>query len=159
MYIVNPYAHGRYDGWRTASDTVHQFYFTASADSYAHRTFSDSSAMGVIAVAIYQEKERSQPLYEPKGLDSAPAAESSAKSQAGAARKESAGTGFGDKRYSPATKVAFEPEPTPVQKTLVKYEWREVLCRKGIIDCRQEPENRLWGEDEYAPYPPEFPRN
>jgi hypothetical protein len=162
MYIVNGYEHGKYDGWRTASDQVHKFYFTDTADSYAMRTFSDSTAMGVIAVAIYLEKERPKLWYEQKRLDSAPAApsaESSAKGKTGAARDESAGTGFGDEQYSPVIRVAFEPDLTPVQKTLVKYEWREVLCRKGILNCRQEPKNRLWDEDEYAPYPPGYPRN
>jgi len=162
MYIVNGYEHGKYDGWRTASDKVHKFYFTDMGDSYAMRTFSDSTAMGVIAVAIYREKERPRLSYEQKRRDSAPAApsaESSVKSKAGTARDESAGTGFGDKQYSPVIRVAFEPDPTPVQKTLVKYEWREVLCRKGILSCKQEPKNRLWDEDEYAPYPPGYPRN
>jgi hypothetical protein len=164
MYIVNGYEHGRYDGWRTASDKVNKFYFTDTADSYAMRTFSDSTAMGIIAVAIYREKERPKPLYEQKRLDNTPAAPSagsSARSKAGAARDESAGTGFGDEQYSPTLRVAFEPCLTPVQKTLVKYEWREVLCRKGILNCRQEPKNRLWDEDEYvyAPYPPGYPRN
>ena len=123
---------------------------------------TDSTAMGVIAVAIYREKERPKLLYEQKRLDNAPAApsaESSARSKTGAARDEGAGTGFGDEQYSPVIRVAFEPDLTPVQKTLVKYEWREVLCRKGILNCRQEPKNRLWNEDEYAPYPPGYPRN
>jgi hypothetical protein len=162
MYIVNGYEHGKYDGWRTASDQVHKFYFTDTADSYAMRTFGDSTAMGVIAVAIYREKERPRLLYEQKRLDKAPAspsAESSAKGKAGVAKDEGAGTGFGDAQYSPVIRVAFEPDPTPVQTTLVKYEWREVLCRKGILSCRQEPKNRLWDEDEYAPYPPGYPRN
>ncbi len=162
MYIVNAYEHGKYDGWRTASDKVHKFYFTETADSYAVRTFSDSTAMGVIAVAIYREKERPKLLYEQKRLDNAPAApsaESSTRGKAGAARDESAGTGFGDEQYSPVIRVAFEPNLMPVQKTLVKYEWREVLCRKGILNCRQEPKNRLWDEDEFAPYPPGYPRN
>ena len=162
MYIVNGYEHGKYDGWRTASDKVHKFYFTDIADSYAMRTFSDSSAMGVIAVAIYREKERPKLLYEQKRLDNAPAApsaETSSRGKAEATRDESAGTGFGDEQYSPVIRVAFEPELTPVQKILVKYEWREVLCRKGILICRQEPKNRLWDEDEYAPFPPGYPRN
>jgi len=162
MYIVNGYEHGRYDGWRTASDKVHKFYFTDMSDSYAMRTSSDSTAMGVIAVAIYREKERPKLLYEQKRLDKAPAApsaENSTRGKGGAARDESAGTGFGDERYSPVIGVAFEPDPTPVQKTLVKYEWREVLCRKGILSCGREPQNRLWDEDEYAPYPPGYPRN
>ena len=162
MYIVNGYEHGKYDGWRTSSDKVHKFYFTDTADSYAMRTFSDSTAMGVVSVAIYREKEQPKLLYEQKRLDKAPAApsvESSAKGKAGAARDERAGTGFGDEQYSPVIRVAFEPELTPIQKTLVKYEWREVLCRKGILNCGQEPKNRLWDEDEYAPYPPGYPRN
>jgi hypothetical protein len=162
MYIVNGYEHGKYDGWRTASDQVHKFYFTDTADSYAMKTFSDSTAMGVIAVAIYQEKERPKLLYEQKRLDNAPpapSAGSSAMGKAGAAKDESAGTGFGSEQYSPVVRVAFEPDLTPVQKTLVKYEWREVLCRKGTLNCRQEPKNRLWDEDEYAPYPPGYPRN
>ena len=162
MYVINGYEHGKYDGLRTASDNVHKFYFTDTGDSYAMRTFNDSTAMGIIAVAVYREKERPKLLHEQKRLDSAPAApsaESSARSKAGAARDESAGTGFGNEQYSPTLRVAFEPEPTPSQKTLVKYEWREVLCRKGILTCRQEPKNRLWDEDEYAPSPPGYPRN
>jgi hypothetical protein len=162
MYIVNGYEHGQYDGWRTASDKVNQFYFTDMADSYAMRTFSDSTAMGIIGVAVYREKERSKPLYERKRQDNTsavPSPESSARSKAGAAKGESAGTGFGDEQYSPTIKVAFEPECTPIQKMLVKYEWREVLCRKGILNCMQGPKNRLWDEDEYAPFPPGYPRN
>ncbi len=162
MYIVNSYEQGRYDGWRTARDTVHTFYFTDTADSYAMSTFSDSSSMGLIAVAVYREKERPKLLYEQKSLGKAPAApsaESSARSKAGAAKDESASTGFGDKQYSPTIKVDFEPEGAPAMKTLIKYEWREVLCRKGILACGQEPGNRLWNEDEYAPYPPGVRRN
>jgi hypothetical protein len=162
MYIVNGYEYGKYDGWRTSSNQVHKFYFTDTADSYAMRTFSDSTAMGIIAVAVYREKERPRLLHEQRRMNHAPAApsaESSVKGKAGAARDESAGTGFGDEQYSPVIRVAFEPELTPIQKTLVKYEWREVLCRKGILNCRLEPKNRIWDENEYAPFPPGYPRN
>ena len=162
MYLVNGYEHVRYDGWRTGKDTVHKFYFTDMADSYAMRTFSDSTSMGVIAVAIYREKERPKSQYENRRQESTPAGPSSdisARSRSGAAREEAAGTGFGDPQYSPAIRVAFDPEPNPVQRILVKYEWREVLCGKGILTCRQEPGNRLWDEDEYAPFPPGYPKN
>ena len=159
MYIVNSYGHGRYDGWRTTSKKVHKFYFTDMGDSYAMRTFSDSSAMGVIAVAVYREKERSQPLYEQKRLEKAPSAESASPGKTKAFGDERAGTGFGDEHYSPTIRVAFNPEKRPFQKTLIKYEWHEVLCRKGILSCRAEPPNRLWDEAEYAPYPPGNARN
>ena len=157
MYILNSYERATYEGWRTDSDTVHRFYFTNMADSYSVRTFEDSTAMGVIAVAVYREKERPQPLYHGKRLQPSAAAPSADSSKAGKpAMEESSGTGFGDEQYSPAVKVAFEPVGTPVQKTLVKYEWREVLCKKGILNCRQEPRNRLWDGDDYAPFPPGY---
>jgi hypothetical protein len=161
MYIVNSYEQGAYDGWRTAGDRVHKFYFTAMADSYAMRTFGDATAMGIIAVAVYREKKQPQPLYEQERRVSRPAAPSAgraAEGKAGIARNESAGTGFGGEQYSPTIRVAFEPVSTPIQKTLIKYEWREVLCRKGVLDCR-EARNRLWEEDAYAPVPPGYKRD
>lgn len=161
MYIVNSYEQGEYDGWRTASDRVHKFYFTDMADSYAMRTFGDSTAMGVIAVAVYREKEQPQPRYEQERRvyrPAAPSAENSARGKAGMAKDESAGTGFGDEHYSPTIRVAFEPASAPIQKTLIKYEWREVLCRKGILNCK-EARNRLWEEDAYAPFPPGHERD
>ena len=162
MYLVNAYEHARYDGWRTTDNEVHRFYFTEPADSYSVRTFADSSAMGVIAVAVYREKDRPEPLFDMSRKEASPAAPSmgSAAQNRGKARSsESAGTGFGDSRYSPVVRVEFEPENVPVQKTLVKYEWHETLCKKGILQCGRERKNRLWDNDGYAPYPPGHPRS
>ncbi len=162
MYIVNGYDSARYDGWRTGQDQVHKFYFTEPADSYSVRTFEDSSAMGVIAVAIYREQERPKSLYEGNKSEVAPAAPSAgsaARSKGKMLADESAGTGFGDAQYSPVVNVQFEPERVPVRKILVKYEWRDVLCRKGLLRCGQDTGNRLWDEDEYAPVPPGYPGN
>lgn len=162
MYIVNPYESTRYDGWRTTESEVHRFYFTEPADSYSVRTFADSSAMGVIAVAVFREKERPQSLLEQKRSEAAPAApsmEGARRGQGKALADESAGTGFGEAQYSPVVRVEFEPERMPIQKTLVKYEWRETLCRKGILQCGQNRKNRLWDQEAYAPYPPGYPGN
>jgi hypothetical protein len=160
MYIVGGNEENRYDGWRTSENTVNRFTFTGAVDSYARKTFNDSSAMGVIAVAVYREKSGPQPLSQMKNQKSLPASPSADRAVSGAAsesvRDESAGTGFGDEQYSPVVRVAFEPERQPMQKTLVKYEWRDVLCRKGILSCGQERRNRLWDEGEYAPYPPGY---
>ncbi len=159
MYLVDPYGQGQYDGWRTDKDTVHRFYFTDPGDSYSQRTFNDASAMGVIAAAVFREKDRPRVLSELKkgeASPAAPSAESASRSKSFSARDEAAGTGFGDERHSPVVRVAFDPEPAPVQKTLIKYEWREVLCKKGILRCGQETGNRLWDDDAYAPLPPGY---
>jgi len=155
MYIVEPYGQARLEGWRTSNEMVNRFYFTSSADSYSVSTFSDTSAMGVIAVAVFREKQRPVVIYEqersPGKAQGAPAAP---RSEAKRAERDEAGTGFGNEHYAPVVKVEFEPEGLPVEKILVKYEWRNELCKKGIIQCRPEARNRLWDRDEYAPYPP-----
>jgi hypothetical protein len=70
--------------------------------------------------------------------------------------EDSAGTGFGDVRYSPVMTVQFDPEDRPLRKTLIKYAWRETLCKNGILTCGQEWGNRLWDSKGYAPYPPGY---
>ena len=162
MYIVNAYESARYDGWRTSDSEVHRFYFTEPADSYSVRTFSDASAMGVIAVAVYRQKDRPMPqpeLSRSEAAPSAPSMDSAGRGMGNANAEKSAGTGFGEARSAPVVRVEFEPESTPVQKTLVKYEWRETLCRKGVLNCGQEKKNRLWDNEGYAPYPPDHPRS
>ncbi len=138
---------------------MHRFYFTSPPDSYSLKTFGDASAMGVIAVAVYREKERPQPRLEQKKSEIAPSAKGAARSMAPGPAENRAGTGFGEGSYSPVIKVAFEPERTPVRKTLLKYEWRETLCRKGLLRCGQEEANRLWDQNGYAPYPPGYRKN
>jgi hypothetical protein len=159
MYIVDSYGYGEYGGWRTDGDRVHKFYFTAVADSYAIRTFGDSSAMGIIAVAVYREREKPRLQYEQERRVYEPATpppDLSTQENAQAAGDEGAGTDFGSEQYSSTIRVTFMPESAPIQKTLFKYEWREVLCRKGILSRKREARNRLWDEDSYAPFPPGY---
>ncbi|HMK42955.1 MAG TPA: hypothetical protein VK445_02335, partial [Dissulfurispiraceae bacterium] len=159
MYILDGYGSARLDGWRTDNQTVHRFYFTEVADSYALTTFNDTSAMGVIAVAAYREKERPRSMMSAPGAASAPAdAENAGKRSAALAYEKKAGTGFGDPLHAPVVTVAFEPEATPMQKTLFKYEWHEVLCRQGLLKCGPDHGNRLWDDGQYAPFPPNYPR-
>jgi hypothetical protein len=159
MYIVDPYGSARLDGWRTDNDTVHRFYFTDVKDSYTVRTFADTSAMGVIAVAIFREKERPELFYDQQtGKEkTVPAPGAAARGEMKKQESDIAGTGFGDNKYSPVVQIEFEPEAVPCEKVLIKYEWREVLCSKGLLNCRTEGRNRLWDDNiEYAPYPPGY---
>jgi len=155
LYVLEPYTSAVYDGWRTSQNQVNRFYFTNAPDSYAG-AWGDYSAMGVIALAVFQGKRPPEPPIlmerrdEKEGLrKGAPAP--GAKMRAG----EQPGTGYGEDKYSPSYRVEFEAEDFAAESYFLKYEWRETLCRKGIIDCR-EPHNRFWPDDrrEYAPPPP-----
>lgn len=153
MYVLEPYGSGLYEGWRTAKNQVNRFYFTEAPDSYAG-AWGDYSAMGVIAVAVFPEKRPLEPLYERREHK-----DSMKRTDPMMPMTPQPGTGFGEGKYSPSVRVEFDPEDFPAEKHFLKYEWRETLCRKGIIDCRPPhnpyPHNRFWDDrSDYAPYPP-----
>ncbi len=183
-YVLSPYESQEFSGWRTSLADVHEFYFTEWEDSYAE-AFGDRSARGVIAVAVYQEKEsariaqrlaqeaerqkRAQPPFRGDKDDSAagnraapatqaPLPDSTAgalESRDAKAERSEPGTGYGEVRNEPAVRVAFDAEARPSSRVFLKYEWRETLCRKRILDC-SEPANRFWPDDalSFAPPPP-----
>jgi hypothetical protein len=164
MYIIRPYETNTFEGWRTSMDRTNRFYFTEQSDSYAEKVFSDASAMGTIALAVYMEKfpeimpypGRSSQMKEAPAA-AAPYAPSESHSSDRAERKKSeqAGTGFGETTYSPAYVVQFESECVAADKIVLKYEWRSELCRRGIITCG--PKNRFWPDNhEFAPIPRDF---
>jgi hypothetical protein len=156
MYIVGPEDFVKLEGWRTDDAAVHKFYFTDVTDSYSVRTFGDTSAMGVIGVAVFREKDRPAIFHDRTLGENYPAPSAGAPGERSSKRykSESAGTGFGDRKYSPVVRVEFAPESIPIEKILLKYEWRDVLCKKGLLNCGQAEGNRLWDEYGYAPFPP-----
>ncbi|MDU9050606.1 MAG: hypothetical protein Q3M30_17300 [Candidatus Electrothrix sp. Rat3] len=177
MYVLEPYGVAVYRGWRTGQDEVHRFYFTESSDSYA-QAWGDQSAMGVIAVAAFAEKQRPMPYsdygaseygaprYSNQGAPASAAPSSrkykaQSKSQAADSVGSAAGTGYGEEEHSSSVRVKFHPESYALEKHFYKYEWRETLCRKRIISCSrpmppQPPRNRFWSNDGYAPPPPRY---
>jgi len=167
MYIINSYETSTFEGWRTSMDTTNRFYFTGQSDSYAEKVFSDASAMGTIALAVYMEKfPEVMPEIAPRiggssqmknaPTASAPQAMDKSYSFSGEQKKsEQAGTGFGETTHSQARMVQFEPEHIAADRIVLKYEWRSKLCKKGIINCN--PKNRFWPDNQkFAPYPRDF---
>jgi hypothetical protein len=160
MYVLGGWDSHSYAGWRANLDAINEFYFTEWGDSYAE-AFGDRSARGVIAVAVFREVAPPRPVYptEPEeargAADTAPAAAPPAREKSvRQSRADSAGTGYGDRRIDRAVQVEFVARPEPDSRHFIKYEWRETLCRKQVLDCG-EP-NRFWDESTlgFAPPPP-----
>jgi hypothetical protein len=156
MYVLDPYGTQDYAGWRANLDAINEFYFTDWSDSYAE-AFGDRSARGVIAVAVYGEVPPPEPVYQPYSDDArsagaaAPASRAAEKS---ARSDESAGTGYGDRRVDHAVQVDFVAQSNPDSRHFIKYEWRETLCRRHLLECDEK--NRFWDESTlgFAPPPP-----
>jgi hypothetical protein len=151
MYILGPWQSAEYEGWRTSMNHVNAFYFTDWDDSYAE-AFRDRSARGVIAVAVYHEREV---LRRPDDYARDRAEKSAPNAQARKGESEP-GTGFGEEIDSRARVVEFNPERSASERHFIKYEWRESLCERGVMECRRDARNRFWDEDRrgFAPYPP-----
>lgn len=159
MYVLDPYESTDYMGWRTAKNRVNRFYFTSAGDSYSN-AWGDRSAMGVIAVAVFNEKHRRYKRENKKFKHSSP-------SMRGYLSEKSTGTGFGRDEYSPTVNVTFKAKNRPSLKRFIKYEWRATLCKRGVIECGNynndyREDNRFWpreADNNYAPFPPEHRRN
>ena len=162
MYVLGPYEQATYRGWRTSDTQVHRFYFTDAASSYAE-AWGDGSAMGVIAVAAFDERPqpRSERLQAPKRSAPAASAPGEARERQSMADAEgAAGTGFGEQHASRSVRVEFRPARHAFVEHFIKYEWHATLVRLGIISDAP-PENRFWprhlGSSEgYAPFPPGY---
>jgi len=170
MYILNPYQRSTYKGWRSSRNKVNEFYFTDVPDSYADRTFGDRSAMGVIAVAVFKEKNgqwyrENEPRYDEysgrKRSKSKSGESGGAAPQSKGAYEADAepGTGYGDDRYSPTRRVHFDAQKKPAMQHFIKYEWKASLCEMGIARCSRynKNRNRFWPyqrNGQYAPPPP-----
>ena len=124
MYILGPYESQEYDGWRTGRNQVNRFYFTNIDDSYAAH-WEDRTAMGVIAVAVYDERrpgihrKKHNNSFGSKGQNRAPGNFNM--------HKNSPGTGFGEDERSPSRTVHFAAAARPSRKMFIKYEWRKSL--------------------------------
>ncbi len=165
MYVLGAWDTQSYAGWRANLDAINEFYFTDWSDSYA-QAFGDRSARGVIAVAVYREVPPPPPVVRPyrgenDALESsqAPAADATAADRAlprnaGKAAEKSAGTGYGDRRVDRAVEVEFVAQSDAATRHFIKYEWRETLCRKKVLECGEK--NRFWDESTlgFAPPPP-----
>lgn len=165
MYILGPYQSREYEGWRTGRNQINRFYFTGMSDSYASH-WGDQTAMGVVAIAVFNERYQQTYRKGKKRNDSA-GEKGSRRFGKSYSQREAPGTGFGEGEWSPSREVRFAAQKRPAHKTFIKYEWRKTLCRMGVVQCRskyahrEQNHNRFWPHDRshnnindgFAPFP------
>jgi hypothetical protein len=168
MYVLGPWEEARIRGWRTSLQEVRRFIFVDEDTSYAARTGQANARMGWIEVSVYRERRpwrwrrdaprrpgeatedrRREP--SPPSAPSADAAESEAgaldREEAGAHRRSYPGTGWGARTHDRVVVVEFEPEPGPVERTTLRYEYRSALVALGVLPSPQVDGDRLRQRD------------
>lgn len=115
---------GAFDGWRTSLDEVAAFRITSPAESYAAGK-GDASNVGVIGVAIFEEKHavRSHSLGVTRGT----------RGMASPVLAR-AGTGFGESHGSHVTTTSFDRQTTPVAEFKIRYDTIDALVEAGILE-------------------------
>ncbi|MEW6709122.1 MAG: hypothetical protein AB1403_04800 [Candidatus Riflebacteria bacterium] len=128
MYLLEPGQTGSFTGWRTDYNNVQRFYFSDAEDSYASRT-GQTGQLGWIKVAVFQERQpiivRPQKYYED--------------SERSMAESPQAGTGYGEREYSPVQTASFNPESLPVQMLRIKYDFDSRLYYPDQPQFTQPP--------------------
>ncbi len=148
-YVLGPSESADIAGWRTDMSRTQAFYFTSLPDSYAARTGRPDN-VGVIGVAIFQEKQRVRPTLGLIERDRADAPQRSAAAGAGAdaaapaappaeMRKQEAqpqqklGTGYGRSENSNAQYTTFQrASETPVETIAIYYDSYQNLLAMGV---------------------------
>jgi hypothetical protein len=153
MYVLDAWSTQDYAGWRANLDAINEFYFTDWSDSYAE-AFGDRSARGVIAVAVYAEETPPPPYRAYEERERSADVAGAPASRAVPSLEKSAGTGYGDRRVDHAVRVEFVARSNADSRHFIKYEWRDTLCRKRVLECGEK--NRFWDEATlgFAPPPP-----
>ncbi len=156
-YVLGPWESTEINGWRKSLDEIAQFNFTALPDSYAARTGRPAN-VGVIGVAVFEERVVRRPPPPPAIAQPAPSAEressadglakaepmdesraagAAAPSARAQARRERLGTGHGEREWSRVATTTFERASTrPAELLTIEYDSRANLVARGILPQR-----------------------
>jgi hypothetical protein len=180
MYVLDPWRQATVRGWRTSLREVRRFTFVDEEVSYATRSGQANSRMGWIEVRVYRERPRWTRTWErddaarragepregssraesaapPTSADAESEGRPLGKNQARARQPSYPGTGWGSRARDRAVVVEFEPEATPAEQTILRYEYRRALVELGVLPSPHARHDRLRerdrGEPGFAPPP------
>jgi hypothetical protein len=145
-YVLEPWQTTEIGGWRKSMDDVAQFVFTDLGDSYAARTGRPRN-VGVIGVAAFREARAYRyPQYIPPpiargAMDKRAEAEAAPPAAAArgivadeSVRRQSIGTGHGDREWAPTSRTGFERATRqPEQVSELRYDEHRRLAAMGIL--------------------------
>ncbi len=170
-WVLDPYQSIVISGWQTDLQKARRFYFTSEEDSYAKR-LGQTANLGVISAVLFQEKSIWKEITSdspvpfssnPRGSAGAPGSTQAARdSSSKSSRSEQsdrrpetlsseasihddwAATGMGDRFQHRVHSVQMDLERLPVSSIDIRYEFRPVLVKLGILPSvpRWEPLQR-----------------
>jgi hypothetical protein len=177
-WVLEPYQSIVISGWQTSSHQARRFFFTTEERSYG-AWLGQTENLGVISAAFFRERihrvqlpvpeqpavppgTRSQPARNERAeADPAgPRSQSGGKAASQALDEEYAATGIGDRVRHDVQWIQMELEDRPFTTINLRYEFRPVLVRLGVLrpPVSMDPLSRRerargFREDTYCPEP------
>ena len=154
-WVLGPYETIIIEGWQVNQKEAKRFFFTSEENSYGKWLGHDQN-LGVISAVFYKEKicvepqpVLSQDLHKSraagnlKGAGTAPMKSNEEADRSSMAPNEAAvptpqkdeytATGMGQRSDHPIQWVSMELEPAPTSTISLRYEFRPVLVKMGIL--------------------------
>lgn len=153
-YLLYPGQTWDIEGWRINDNEVRKFIFTRHSQSYSTKTGNNTSNLGVIGLAVFEEKYKPitdsiHYIYDSYNVDKVWASNSIPCTSALNTRRintssmvtgsmtsavmASIGTGMGTTTASPSASTNFDRADTPVYTTQIFYYEKSQLKKLGII--------------------------
>ncbi|HUM03552.1 MAG TPA: hypothetical protein VL084_14780 [Thermoanaerobaculia bacterium] len=165
-WVLGPYESVVISGWQVSGEAARRFYFTGERSSYGAR-LGQTEDLGVIEAVFFREKEPYRQAWQkPKdtpGPFECDAGAPKARAEAGAAAPESAAklsddyaaTGMGGRTRHAVTEVSLDLEPAPVAMLRIRYEFRPILEKLGVLPRAEDPLERRERSHGFGPFCPE----
>lgn len=166
-WVLGPHETVVIPGWQVSGDHARRFTFTGERGSYG-AALGETDNLGVIEAVFFREVPPAPaafddpPCHEEGGWwkrlgkdegaaqeraqPSAPGAAAGAEAQASkqsSLSDEYAATGMGSRTHHDVTEVDLELDRSPVASVRVRYEYRPVLVKLGVLPAPCPPPDRL----------------
>jgi len=146
-WVLAPYETIVIEGWQISGEAARKFFFTGERSSYGAK-LGLTENLGTIEAVFFREREG---LW--KDAFAAPGArreEAQRDSAAGASKlqapapasDEYAATGMGSRTRHDVRQVFLDLEDSPAASIRIRYEFRSVLARLGVLPATEDPLDR-----------------
>jgi len=158
-WVLAPYETVVIEGWQVSGEAARKFYFTGERSSYGAK-LGLTENLGTIEAVFFREREPArkawkrspyaesesgaaapEPSREKAAKDGAPAGAMS-QEQSATLSDEFAATGMGGRTRHEVRLVSLDLEDSPAATLRIRYEFRPVLAKLGVLPAAEDPLDR-----------------
>ena len=159
-WVLGPYETVVIEGWQVSGDVARKFFFTGERSSYGAR-LGLTENLGTIEAVYFREREVrwkeafAAPEAKREEAQRDRAAGASKLQAAAPPSEEYAATGMGGRTRHDVRQVFLDLEDSPAASVRIRYEFRTVLAKLGVLPAAEDPLERRERGAGFGTYCPE----